>query len=65
MTLVAVAVVSKDNRPLAVRTRYDQDAGGGGGAQQEDEARLKLLFLLHSSLDFVEEKQVGCRCRSH
>ena len=51
MTVVGVAVVSRENRPLAIRTVFD-----GSDGRQQTEERLKLLFAMHSSLDFVEEK---------
>lgn len=62
VSVVAVAIVSKDNKPLAIRTKYDFVSVDGhesvGHRVPQDEERLKLVFLMNSSLDFVDEKQV-------
>lgn len=52
MSVVALAIVNRDNHPLLIRTRSDfvQDAAS-------EAERLKLVYLLHSSLDIIEEKQ--------
>lgn len=43
MSVLALAIVNNQNRPVLVRTRNEDSLG--------------LLFKLHSSLDVVEEKQ--------
>lgn len=53
MSVVAVAVISKEGKPLAIKTK------SGMGKDQE----LKVHHLLNCSLDFVDEKQAGLNNR--
>ena len=63
MSVSAVAIVGKDNCPLMIRTRYDYDtvnlvpATSHDHPLDEENARMKLIHLLHASLDVVDEKQ--------
>ena len=63
MSVSAVAIVGKDNCPLMIRTRHDYDTVNLGSAAShdhtldEENARMKLIYLLHASLDVIDEKQ--------
>lgn len=52
MKVVAVAVVGKGNNPLYLKA-FNKS---GGVAQEEGEETLKLTYIVHTSLDVVEEK---------
>lgn len=62
MSVSAIAIVGKNNSPLMIRTRHDYDtvtvAGGSHDHPLDEETgRMKLIHLLHASLDVVDEKQ--------
>jgi hypothetical protein len=73
MSVAGVAIINKDNIPLLLRTRSDLEEEGVGigdghvkglpGHVQDREEGVKLLYLLHSSLDMVEEKQAQTQNR--
>lgn len=55
MSVVALAIVNKDNVPVLVRTRADVLGDLASEADRAD--ATKLVYLLHSSLDIIDEKQ--------
>ena len=58
MSVVALAIVSRENIPLLIKTRSDYASDPEAAAE-----RLKLIYLLHSSLDIIEEKQTQTQNR--
>lgn len=55
MSIVALAVVNRDNIPLLIRTRAD--ILGELAHETDRNESMKLVYLLHSSLDIIEERQ--------
>ncbi|KAI1287767.1 Trafficking protein particle complex subunit 2-like protein [Halotydeus destructor] len=55
MSIVALAIVNRENFPLLIKTYVDYK--GDSADDKEKKEALKLTYLLHSSLDIIEEKQ--------
>ena len=52
MSVLCLAIVSADNAPLYLRTR------NGFEGLDENEQDIHFLYILHASLDMVEERQL-------
>ncbi|RWS24160.1 trafficking protein particle complex subunit 2-like protein [Leptotrombidium deliense] len=52
MSVTAVAIINSENIPIFIKTKFDFIEKSEG-----DEQNVNLLYILHSSLDIVEEKQ--------
>lgn len=53
MTIAAIGIVGKDNKPLLLRTKYDYLEEG----KKDETERLKLIIMLHSCLDLMDDRQ--------
>lgn len=52
MSVLCLAVISADNAPLYLRTR------NGFEGREDDNQDIQLLYILHASLDVIEERQL-------
>ncbi|RWS03563.1 trafficking protein particle complex subunit 2-like protein [Dinothrombium tinctorium] len=51
MSVIAIAIINSENVPIYIKTKHDFCENS------EDEEKINLLYILHSSLDIVEERQ--------
>ena len=58
MSLVAIGIISRDNHPLAIRTKYEYSPHPDQDVSRHEDQVLKLHYLMNCAIDFVDEKQV-------